>query len=502
MSRAARNIAWIEQYLIVPEGPTFGQPVRLPEFVKEDIRKIYDNPAGTRRAILSRGRKNIKTAEAAMLMLLHLCGPEARPNSGLFSSAQSKEQAAVLFWMAAKMVRLSPTLNQYVGVREHIKELYCRDLGTVYKALSAEAKTKFGLSPVFIVHDELGQVKGPRSSLYSALETATGAQQNPLSIIISTQAPTDADLLSVLIDDALTGADPRVVISLHTCPVEADPFDVANIRLANPGFDTIQNQQEILAMAADARRMPATEAEYRNLVLNQRVEVKAPFISRAVWEEGKHPVVPPGKAEVFLGFDLSEVRDLTCRVAVYFADGRWQVQPTFWLPADGLRERARGDRVPYDLWAEQGHIQLVPGKTVSYMHVAQDTAAFIKGCKFGHAGFDRYNWRHFKPWLVKAGVQEATLDKRFHDYGMGIVSMSPALRTLEEDILAGLVAHGGHPVLTMCMANAVVARDTAGNRRLDKAASRGRIDGAVALAIARAMAAQFTKQGNAGIKLL
>lgn len=502
MTRAARNIAWIEQYLIVPEGPTYGQPVRLPEFVKDDIRKIYDNPAGTRRAILSRGRKNIKTAEAAMLMLLHLCGPEARPNSGLYSSAQSKEQASVLFWMAAKMVRLSPVLNSYVGVRENIKELYCRELGTLYKALSAEAKTKFGLSPVFIVHDELGQVKGPRSSLYSALETATGAQQNPLSIIISTQAPTDADLLSVLIDDAATGADPRVVLSLHAAPLEADPFDVATIRLANPGFDTIQNQAELLAMAEDARRMPAIEAEFRNLVLNQRVEVRSPFISRAVWEACNSPAVAPGKAEVFLGFDLSEVRDLTARVAVWQGGGRWNVEASFWLPEDGLRERARRDRVPYDLWAEQGHISLVPGKTVSYMHVAKDTAAFLKKHRLGHAGFDRYNWRHFRPWLAKAGVAEATLEKRFHDYGMGTISMSPALRTLEEDILAGLIAHGGNPVLTMCMANAVVTKDSAGNRRLDKSAARGRIDGAVALAIARAMAAQFTKQSNAGIHLI
>jgi phage terminase large subunit-like protein len=75
-------------------------------------------------------------------------------------------------------------------------------LGTLYRALSAEASTAYGLSPVFIVHDELGQVKGPKSELYEALETACAAQENPLSIVISTQAPTDADLLSVLIDDA------------------------------------------------------------------------------------------------------------------------------------------------------------------------------------------------------------------------------------------------------------------------------------------------------------
>ena len=87
-------------------------------------------------------------------------------------------------------------------IRETAKQIACPKLGTVYRALSADAGTNFGLSPALVVHDELGQIRGPRSSLYEALETATAAQEEPLTVIISTQAPTDADLLSVLIDDA------------------------------------------------------------------------------------------------------------------------------------------------------------------------------------------------------------------------------------------------------------------------------------------------------------
>ena len=99
------------------------------------------------------------------------------------------------------------------------------------------------------MHDELGQVRGPRSPLYEALETATGAQENPLSIIISTQAPTDADLLSVLIDDALAGHDPRTVVKVYSAPTDLPPFDEATIRLANPAFGTFLNAQEVLSMA-------------------------------------------------------------------------------------------------------------------------------------------------------------------------------------------------------------------------------------------------------------
>ena len=163
------------------------------------------------------------------------------------------------------MVRMSPVLRDAVLIRDTAKELFCPDLGTRYRALSAETTTAFGLDPTFIVHDELGQVRGPRSSLYEALETATGAQESPLTVIISTQASTDADLLSNLIDDALAGHDPRTVVRLYTAPQEPDPFAEETIKLANPAFDSFMNAKEVLAMAADAKRMPAREAEFRNL---------------------------------------------------------------------------------------------------------------------------------------------------------------------------------------------------------------------------------------------
>jgi hypothetical protein len=232
---AADVVAFVEQVCFIPEGKHVGEKLKLYDWQKREIERIYDNPAGTRRAILSFGRKNGKTTFAACLLLAHLCGPPAkrRPNSQLFSAAQSRDQAAIIFSLAAKMVRMNPMLSRVVTIRETAKELICSELGTRYRALSADGPTAFGLSPAMVIHDELGQVRGPRSPLYEALETATGAQQSPLSIIISTQAPTDAELLSVLIDDALAGHDPHTVVSLYTAPIDLDPFDEDTIRLAS-----------------------------------------------------------------------------------------------------------------------------------------------------------------------------------------------------------------------------------------------------------------------------
>ena len=176
-----------------------------------------------------------------------------------------------------------------IQIRDTAKELLCPALGTSYKALCAEASTAYGLSPALTVFDELGQERGPRSALYEALETATAAQSDPLSIVISTQAPGDQDLLSILIDDALAGHDPTTVLRLDTAPRGRRSVREETIRLANPAFDVFMNKQEVLAMAGDAKRMPAREAAFRNLVLNQRVEAEEPFLAHGAMGGVRRP---------------------------------------------------------------------------------------------------------------------------------------------------------------------------------------------------------------------
>lgn len=478
VSRGERNIRWIESMCRIPDGKLVGKPVRLTDAQKGWIRQIYDTP--TRTFILSMARKNAKTATSAFLLLLHLCGPEAKHNSQLYSAAQSRDQASILFGYASKVVRMSPDLSEYVQIKESAKTLVCPELGSQYRALSADASTAYGLSPVFSVHDELGQVKGPRSELYEAIETASAAHESPLSIIISTQAPTDADLLSLLIDDALTGADPRIKVALHTAPMALDPFSDEAIRAANPHFDVFMNREEVRKQATDAKRLPAQEASYRNLILNQRVEARSPFVTHTVWKEnGGVPSEIEG-ASIYCGLDLSSTTDLTALVAVS-EDG--DVVPTFWLPDDGLSEKSRADRVPYDLWKKQGFLDTTPGRAIEYDYIAAFLRRLFDRCDVRAIAFDRYNMKFLRPCLERAGFTEEELE-RFVEFGQGFVSMSPALRELETRLLRSKLKHGGHPVLEMCAKNATVVTDPAGNRKFIKGKATGRIDGMVALAMA------------------
>jgi phage terminase large subunit-like protein len=440
----------------------------------------------TRRAIISVGRKSGKIASAAFLLLAHLCGPCAVPNAQLYSTAQSRDQAALLFSLAAKIIRMSARLASQVVIKDSLKQLVRPALGTVYRALSAEASTSYGVSAAFVVHDELGVVRGPRSDPFESLETSTAGQLAPLSVIISTQAESDGDLLSVLIDDALSGRDPRIVCMLYTAPLDADPFALETIKLANPAIGVYQNPDEVSQMARDAKAMPSRLAAFRRLILNQRTESSSPFIPRAEWQACAGMPLDLTGRDVFGGLDLSETRDLTCLVFIGLdvRDGSWSVAPTFFLPSEGLADKARADKVPYDQWADEGYLEVTPGSTVSYQFVARYLRDVFDRHHVRKIAFDRWNIQHLKPCLLNAGFSEQMIADTLSPFGQGFQSMSPALRDLESVILEKKLRHGGHPIMNMCCHNAVVERDAAGNRKLSKKRATGRIDGMIALLMA------------------
>lgn len=462
----------------IPEGRLVGKPVQLSPAQCEWMEMIYGSP--TRTFICSLPRKNGKTSWSAMLLLLHLVGPEAVQAGQLFSAAQSRDQASILFALASKIVRMSAELSEYVSIKESSKQLICTELGTVYRALSADASTALGLSPSFIVHDELGAVRGPRSDLYEALETASAAQEKPLSIIISTQAPSPSDLLSTLLDDAMTKADPRTKCILYQVPDDADPYDPLEIAKAQPNWH-LMNHDEVLKMASDAKRMPSREASYLNLICNRRVEANNPFVTRSVWaDNGAEPAEMDGQ-RVWGGLDLASVSDL-CALVLVTENG--DIHPTFWLPSDGLEEKSRNDRTPWDLWAKQGHLETTPGRAIEYEYIAAHLRSLFDRQNIAAIAFDRYNMRFLRPWLEAAGFTEDELAK-FVEFGQGFVSQSPAIRELESKLLSSKLRHGNHPVLELCAKNAVcVDGPTNGTRKFAKQKATARIDGMVALAMA------------------
>ena len=487
MTRAARVIAFIERYCVVPEGAHVGQPMRLEQFQKDFITDIYDNPHGTRRAIKSVARKNGKSAEIAALLLAHLVGPEAKQNSSIVSGAMSRDQAALVFSLACKMVQQSPALSGLVRIVPSGKRLIGLPLNVEYRALAADGRTAHGLSPVLAILDEIGQVRGPQSDFIDAITTSQGAHEAPLLIAISTQAASDADLLSQWIDDAKRSEDPRIVCHLYAAPEGADLMDESAWKAANPALGLFRSLDDLREQMTQAQRMPSMENSARNLLLNQRVSTDSPYVSPGVWKSCSSPVLP-FDGPVFVGIDLSARLDLTAMVIVGQVDDVWQVVPYFWCPEQNIDIRSKRDRAPYDVWHRQGYLRTTPGASVDYAFVAADMAELLADLDVQKIAFDR--WRVD---LLKKELDAIGCELPLEPFGQGFKDMAPALDSLEAELLNGRIAHGGHPVLTMCAANATVVKDPTGARKFCKQRATGRIDGMQALAQAMGVASRATE---------
>lgn len=477
--------------LVVPAGKHISTPLRLRPFQIRFIRAVYnakDEGGGrvVRQAILSVARRNGKTLLAAVLLLAHLAGPCKRPNATIVSAATTRAQASLPFRMVADMVRLNPWLNARLKIVDSTKRVVHREDGSYYVAISAEPGAQFGMGIDFVVYDELAQAKS--RNLYDALMTSLGSQPDSLMMIISTQAPSDQHLLSELIDygqrveDGVI-EDPAFVCHCYSVPRDADITLEREWYKANPGLGDYRDLAEMRTAIARAVKIPSEESTIRVLYLNQRVRADSPFLSQSVYDDGKaaihHEIFRDGRP-IYGGLDLSARTDLTALVLAAEADdGAIELMPFAWTPEDTVAARATRDRAPYDAWVRNHFLLTTPGPTINYSWIAQ--ALYDLG---GDMNLARVNYDRWRIDILRQALAEIGGFLPLVECGQGYKDMAPCVEAFEELALAGKIRHGGHPLMRWCFANAVIERDAAGNRKLNKAKSYGRIDVAVAAVMA------------------
>lgn len=385
-----------------------------------------------------------------------------------------------MFDLAHKMVELSPEMQRLKLVRviPSKKTLIGTRCNVEYRALSAEGKTAFGLSPVLAILDEVGQVEGPRDRFVSAITTSQGAYADALLLAISTQAPSDLDMFSLWLDAQKNAPDPRIVSHVYEAPEDCALDDRKAWAAANPALGIFKAISDLEQESKLAIQMPTNEPEFRNLSLNQRVETASPFVTHTVWKANGAAPTPIDGRDVFGGLDLASVHDLCALAFIDAIDG--SVNCFFWLPEHGLVEKARSDLAPYDIWKRDGILSTTPGNAVEYEYIAEALRGIFDRCNVVKIGFDRYNWQHLRPWLVKANFSDDEL-ARFVEFGQGTASMTPALREFEVKLLNAKLRHGNNPILEWNARNTRVI-GSSGARKFDKEKARGRIDGMVALA--------------------
>ena len=495
LSRCDRVVTFIES-LPVTSGALAGSQFRLRPWQRKFLARIYAlDKKGNRQirtAVLSMARKNGKTDIAARLALCHIAGPEAEARGEVYSAANDRFQAGRIFSEIVAMIEATAWLAERVSVRRHSKEL--EDIGpggtgTVFAALSADVPSKHGLSPSFWIYDELGQ--SVSRDHYDVLDTSLGARAEPLGVVISTQAARDDMPLSQLVDYGLrvnSGEvkDATFHLTLFAAPLDADPWCKATWKLANPALGDFRSLPDVERMAAQAQRMPSREASFRNLILNQRVDSQQQFMTARVWADcgGAVDLASLKGRPCHAGLDLAASRDLTALVLAFADDdGGFDVVPFFWLPGDDLREREDLDRAPYTLWRDQGHLLTMSGKTTNPAVIAAKIADLHGQFNIKSLAYDRWRVEDLRRELVAIGSEVELVP-----FGQGFKDMSPAIDILERLAVEAKLRHGNQPVLTWCAANAKAIADPAGNRKLDKQKSSGRIDGMVALSMALGVA--------------
>lgn len=482
-------IAFAALHLVIPTGMMRGQPLILDPFQQAFILAIFDNPASTRTAIFSIAARNGKTFLISVILLAYLIGPLAERNINIASGASSREQAGLCFHLMHKILLESPDCAGKWDAVVSGKRIVGINANAEYVALSADAKTGYGRDLKVILLDEAQTIVGPTSEFTDMLESRQGSHDDALFIIVSTQARSDADYLSMAIDNAIRTQEKTTVCHLYAAEKDCDLMDRKQWYVANPGLGKFRSIADLEKNMREATQIPEKEAKARNQYLNQRVAMDGLAFPPTLWKAcaGEIDLEVFRQNPVIMGLDLSAKNDLTAAVMCAEDDnGDVHVLPLVFCPTSGIEERSRRDKAPYDLWVRQEKMVPIGGKTMDFDQIAEAIKEILDfhGITIAEVHYDRHSMDNFRA----ACTRQSTLQYLDEENWIGVVQsfkeMGVRLGSLSGIIVEGRLRHGGHPVLAMAASNAVAQSGREGISALAKHKSTQRIDPAVALVMA------------------
>jgi phage terminase large subunit-like protein len=460
------------------------QTFDLRPWQRQILKKLFktrrDGLRQYRTCLLMLPRKNGKTELAAALAIYFLLF-DGEMGAEVYSAAADKDQAGLVFNVAAQMVRNDPELYAQCEIVDSQKRIVHRKSGSFYRAISAEAYSKHGFNASVVIYDELHAA--PTRELWDVLATSQGARLQPLMLAISTAGYDRHSILWELYSHAKQVAenpelDPTFLPILYEAPEGADWTDEKVWKQANPALGDFRSLEEMRSAAQRAKQIPAQENTFRRLYLNQWTEQSERWIDMDAWDAcGKVPVdVESLRGRLcYAGLDLSSRTDLTACVLVFPDDDDGiTVLPFFWVPKENAAQREKVDRVPYTEWIRQGLITATPGNVVDQGFIREDLNKLGQLYSIQEIAFDPWNATKIATELMGDGFHVAELRQGFR-------SLSEPTKHMGGLVTGKTLRHGGHPVLKNHAANMVVRQDPNGNLAPDKSKVTARIDGIVAL---------------------
>lgn len=478
-----------------PKSRLPGRAFELPTWQERIVRRIYGpcHPDGrriVRTVVILLPRGNRKTSLGAALGLLHVIGPEKLPGGETIFAASDRKQARIGYEEAMGIIRADPRIEKVMRLVDSKNKFVHGRSGAFLEAISNDAGTHHGRTPMFALVDELHAWK--KRDLWDVISTGMVKVSGSLKVIISTAGRGQENVAYQIVDYARRVArgeidDPTMLPILFETSADADWRDEEVWRRVNPGLaNGFPDIEGLRAMAREAEHRPGDREAFRQLHLNVWLDHSSdPFVEMAVYDDGAFPVELDDLEQepCWLGVDLSSVGDLTAVVAAWRdGDDGFVVHPWFFCPADNLRGRADRDGVPYPTWAEDGFITPTPGNVVDYRAVEDHIRELCARFDVREIAFDPHMGRVMMANLVDDGLPAVEMRQ-------GWVTMAPAVKELERSIVGRRFRHGGHPVLRWNFQNIAVETDKAGNKSFHKGKSTDRIDGAVAAAMAVARCA-------------
>lgn len=488
-SAADYAVAFIEN-LCHTKGTWAGKPFELIDWQEQIIRDLFGTlkPNGYRQfntAYIEIPKKQGKSELAAAVALLLTCG-DGEERAEVYGCAADRQQAAIVFDVAADMVRMCPALSKRVKILASQKRLIYTPTNSFYQVLSAEAYSKHGFNIHGVVFDELHTQ--PNRKLFDVMTKGSGdARMQPLYFLITT-AGTDTHSICYethqKAKDIIEGRkiDPTFYPVIYGADESDDWTNPKVWKKANPSLDITVGIDKVKAACESAKQNPGEENAFRQLRLNQWVKQAVRWMPMEKWDKCAFSVDEDeleGRV-CYGGLDLSSTTDITAFVLVFpplDEEDKYIILPYFWIPEDNLTLRVNRDHVPYDVWERQGYLQTTEGNVVHY--------SFIE--KFIDRLGERFNIREiaFDRWGAVQMVQNLeSMGFTVVPFGQGFKDMSPPTKELMKLVLEQKIAHGGHPVLRWNMDNIYIRTDPAGNIKADKEKSTEKIDGAVATIMA------------------
>ncbi|MDD3512747.1 MAG: terminase large subunit [Synergistaceae bacterium] len=478
------------QCLCHTKGVWAGKPFLLLPWQEEIIRDLFgivkaDGWRQFNTAYIEIPKKNGKSELAAAVALLLTCG-DHEERAEVYGCAADRQQASIVFEVAADMVRMCPSLNRRVKILAATKRIVYLPTNSFYQVLSAEAYSKHGFNIHGVVFDELHTQ--PNRKLFDVMTKGSGdARSQPLFFLITT-AGTDQHSICYeqhqKAKDILEGRkhDKTFYPVIYGSEESDDWTDPATWRKANPSLGETITLEKVKAACDSARQNPGEENVFRQLRLNQWVKQAVRWMPMEKWDLCNFTVDAEeleGRV-CYGGLDLSSTTDITAFVLVFpprDEDDRYVVLPWFWIPEDSLQLRVRRDHVPYDVWERSGHIQTTEGNVVHYGFIEEFIGELGKKYNIREIAFDRWGAVQMVQNLEGMGYTVVP-------FGQGFKDMSPPTKELMKLVLGRGIAHGGHPTLRWMMDNIFIRTDPAGNIKPDKQKSTEKIDGAVATIMA------------------